>query len=346
MPKKVQFRFMDRFNIGSRTIGYREPVFIIAEAGVAHFGSLEKAKRLVDLAVHAGADAIKFQIFKTDNLISVESQEWRTRMKTRELSYDAFTEIKRYCDGKGIIFFATAHDGESLDFLDTLDVPAYKVGSGEVKNWAFIRKVAERGKPVLISTGMYTMEDVASVLKVVMEAGNANIALLYCVTRYPTPPSEVNLRVIETFRNTFKVITGYSDHTKGFHFPLAAVVLGASIIEKHIALDFNVPNAQDWKVSCSSADFLEMVRQIREIEVGLGSGIKVLSEAEKGSLKWASKSLVAAVDIMAGETITFDKLCTKRPGNGILPTEINKVVGKKARIRIKVDTIIKKEHLL
>jgi len=337
----MAFKFSNVFSIQGRQVGKGCSVFIIAEAGVAHFGSLDKARRLVDLAVEAKADAVKFQVFKASELISSESREWVHRLRSRELPYEAFGDIQRYCHEKRIIFFATAHDEPSLEVLDTLDVPVYKIGSGEVDNWAFIEKVASRKKPVILSTGLYTLEQVGTALDRIAKVGNPDVSVLHCVTDYPTVPAEVNLRAMDTIRETYSVITGYSDHTKGFHFPLAAVARGASIIEKHITLDFDVPNAQDWKVSCGPEDFPVMVRQIRDIEVGLGSGVKRPGEAELSNVSWARKSLVAAVDISEGETITPDKLSIKRPGIGIVPTDVEKVVGKKAKVKIKANTLIK-----
>ncbi len=339
------FTFNRKFSFGGREIGLNCPVFIIAEAGVAHFGSIEKAKRLVDLAKEAGADAVKFQIFKTDELISSESAEWKNRLRPKELPYEAFKDIQTYCSKKNITFLCTAHDESSLKFLDTLNVPAYKIGSGEVANWVFIEKIAARKKPVILSTGMYNLEDIGDALKIFEKTGSPDVAVLHCVTSYPALPSEVNLRAMDTIRETYGVIVGYSDHTQGFHFPLAAVARGAYIIEKHISLDFNVPDAQDWKVSCGPEDFSIMVQQIRDIEAGLGSGIKVPSESERLSINWARKSLVATEDIMEGETIDLKKLNAKRPGFGIMPADIDKVIGKKANRKIKKDTLIKWEHL-
>jgi len=339
-------KFSKTFRITNREIGQRQPVFIIAEAGVAHFGSIEKAKALVDLAVSAGVDAVKFQVFKTGELFCREAKEWLARMQSKELPFDAFREIKEYCDKKGIIFFATAHDETSLEFLDTLNVPAYKIGSGEVDNWPFLKKVALKKKPVILSTGMYTLDKINHALNIFAEVGNLDIALLHCVTLYPTPPSEVNLRMIETLKESFHVIVGYSDHTEGFHFPLAAVAFGAQIIEKHITLDVNISNAQDWKVSCRAEDLTLMVRQIREIEAGRGSGIKVLSEAERLNLRWARKSLVAMRDISKGEVITSSAIGAKRPGVGISPAYIDKIIGRKAKVDIQKDTMIRWEYLL
>jgi N-acetylneuraminate synthase/N,N'-diacetyllegionaminate synthase len=342
----MSFRFRKSFSIGPRQVGEGNPIFIVAEAGVAHFGSVDKAKALVDLAVSAGADAIKFQIFKTNELVSKEAQDWIERLQPKELPFAAFKEIQAYCGEKEIIFFATAHDEPSLDFLDSLEVEVLKIGSGEVANWPFLEKVASRGKPVILSTGMYTLEEIGQALAVFAVTGNPDVAVLHCVTRYPTPAPEVNLRAMQTIQESFDVIVGYSDHTEGIHFPLAAAALGAKIIEKHISLDFNVPNAQDWKVSCGPDNLAVMVKHLRDIEVGLGSGVKTPSEAERSSLLWARKSLVAARDIREGELITADLLQAKRPGKGIPPARFGEVVGRKAKVEIRKDSAIRWEELL
>jgi N-acetylneuraminate synthase/N,N'-diacetyllegionaminate synthase len=337
--------FNEEIRIGERVVGKGHPIFIIAEAGVAHFGSLNKARKLVDLAASAGADAVKFQVFQTAALVSSACPEWRRRLASRELPLEAIRDIRDYCIDRGIPFFATAHDLESLDWLDELGVCFYKVGSGEVRNWSYLEEIARRGKPVFLSTGMYTLDDVARALGIFAEAGNADLVVLHCVTSYPTPVVEVNLRAMDTIREVFRVITGYSDHTQGFHVPLAAAARGAKVLEKHISLDFNVPDAQDWKVSCGPHDFKTFVDQVREVEASLGSGIKVPSPAEKASLVWARKSLVAARRIPAGTIITLDDLTCKRPGTGIAPSEMNVVLGRTAEQDIPEDTLIQPEML-
>ncbi len=342
----MAYQFSHKFQVGERFIGSEQPVFIIAEAGVAHFGSLDKAYALVDMAADAKSDAIKFQVFQTDKLVSSESPEWAERLKSRELPFEAFQKISAYCREKGIMFFATAHDDPSLEFLCKLDVPLFKIGSGEVSNWAYIERVANLGKPVILSTGMYSMEQMDHALNIFKKADNPNIAVLHCVTQYPTPPMDVNLRLINTIRKRYNVIAGYSDHTRGFHLPLAAVALGARVIEKHITLDFNVPNAQDWKVSCGHDDLSLMISQIHDIEKGLGNGVKCASEGEKTSLIWARKSLVAARQINAGEILSQECIAIKRPGTGIAPDQLGEVIGKKAKSDIEKDHIIKRENLL
>ena len=324
-----EFSFSPSINIDGREIGPGYPVYIIAEAGVAHFGSLEKAFRLVDLAVGAGADAVKFQLFRTEVLISGINQEWRDRLKPKELPPEAFEEIADYCREAEITFLATAHDEPSLEDLDRLGVPAYKIGSGEVDNWPFVQRVCERGKPVIISTGMYDLEQVGMALEAAERAENPDIALLHCATMYPTPPELVNLSAMETMRGRYQTVCGYSDHTEGFHIPLAATALGADIVEKHISLDFNVPDAQDWKVSCGPLDLADFIRQAREVRACVGDGNKKPSSRELASKKWAAKSLVAARDLSAGTVLTKDMLAAKRPGEGIAPHRLEEVLGKK-----------------
>ena len=334
------------FSIDGKAIGAGCPAYIIAEAGVAHFGSRAKAFELVDLAVAAGADAVKFQIFQADTLISSAAPEWKKRLGSRCLPFSDFKEIQSYCRQKGITFLATAHDEPGLEYIDTLHVPAYKIGSGEVENWPFIKKIAGRGKPVIFSTGMYTLDKVRLALALFAESGNSEVAVLHCVTSYPTPPAEVNLLAMNTIREAFQVVTGYSDHTQGHHFPLAAVALGAKIIEKHISLDFDVPDAQDWKVSCGWHDLPLFIRQVREIEEGLGTGEILPTLSEQKSLLWARKSLVAATDIKEGDLLDREKIVCKRPGTGISPSELDNYLGKRAKVSIPADTLIRPEDLI
>ncbi|OVE76453.1 hypothetical protein BVX97_00925 [bacterium E08(2017)] len=307
---------------------------------------MEKALQLVDLAESAGADAVKFQVFNTDKLISMEAPDWKDRFREKELSYEQFAEINDYCASKGITFLATAHDYESLEFLQELDLPAYKIGSGEIGNWSFIRKVLSLGKPVIFSTGMYSIEDIDQAMKVAEECANPDVVAMSCTTMYPCPPEMVKLQAINVIRERYGIVSGYSDHTSGFHFPVCAVALGAAVIEKHITLDYDVPNAQDWKVSCGAHDLPLMVSQIREIEKGLAAGGVEPSKDELGNLKWARKSIVASRDIDAGALVEDGDVTTKRPGTGLQPYELKNVIGRTAKVAIKSDTLIKMEDLI
>jgi len=338
-------RLSNRVKIGSREIGLGNPVFIIAEAGVNHFGNVEIAKHLVDMAVIARADAVKFQIFKTENLVSSVAPDWIERLKPKELPYDAFKYLKEYCEQKGIMFLATAHDDESLDFYNSLNPIAYKIGSGEVSNTPYLRKIAKKKKPVILSTGMYDMGDVRDAVNIFLDEGNTNLILLHCITCYPPVPEDINLKVINTLQKEFGCPVGYSDHTIGNDIVLAAVAVGASVIEKHIAVSKKTPGSQDCPVSCDERDLIEMVNSIRKIEKAVGSGIKVPSERELKSKEWARKSIVAKVDIKKGDVITEDMLTLKRPGTGISPKDISKVIGRKAKKDIKMDSLLKFDDL-
>jgi N,N'-diacetyllegionaminate synthase len=336
----MKFQFLDNFQVESKNIGRGAPVFIIAEAGVNHFGDLKKAKKLVDLAVDSGADAFKLQVFNTEKLVSRISQEWIDRLKPKELSRDEVKRIQSYCHKREIIFFATAHEEESFEYLDTLHVPLFKIGSGEVGNLEFLEAVAKKNKPIIISTGMYTMRDIQNALDVIWKAGNNQVVVLHCVTQYPTPPEDIHLRAMDLIREEFCLPVGYSDHTKGWIIPLAAVARGASVIEKHITIDRNVPNAQDWIVSCGPDDFPQFVNSVRLVEKALGKPEKFPNKAEIENRKWAGKSIVAKEPILSGTVITREHICTKRPGTGIQPGHIGNVIGKQAKKDIEQDALI------
>ena len=334
-----------RFRLGNRWVGEGESCFVIAEAGVSHFGSEEKAFQLIDLAIDARADAVKFQIYDVDTMISKESPEWKARLGSRALPLSVFRTLKNYCKERNIVFLVTAHDEVGLEILIDLNVDGYKFGSGEVSNWPFILRVASLGKPIILSTGMYSFQDVKHVVDLVRRAGNPDLALLHCVTQYPTPVQQVNLRVMELYRSSFGGVVGYSDHTAGYHVPLAAVALGAHIIEKHISLDFNVPNAQDWKVSCGPHNLKLFIEELRETELALGLPEKVVSSEETLNKEWACKSIVLLVDKMAGDTISEQDVIFKRPGTGIAPSRLNEVVGKSVRKYFAKDSVLQWEHI-
>ncbi|MCF8037720.1 MAG: N-acetylneuraminate synthase family protein [Desulfohalobiaceae bacterium] len=326
--------------IEDNVVGPGHPVFIIAEAGVNHFGRIELAEHLIDIAVLAGADAVKFQIFKTENLISSAAPDWIRRMKSKELPYQDFARLQKYCLQKNIIFLATAHDEESFDFLVTLEPKAFKIGSGEIANPLFLQKIAVEQKPVILSTGMYTLDDVHRALDIFSRAENEDLILLHCNTAYPPQPDEINLRAIEAMSGEFACPIGYSDHNVGIDITLAAVAIGARVIEKHIALDRNAPGSQDCPVSCDQKGLVDLVNGIRRVEMALGSYEKKPSKAEQKSRDWARKSIVAGTDILEGQTIQEDMLVFKRPGTGISPELLSTVVGKKARRRIDRDTLL------
>lgn len=314
---------------------------IIAEAGVNHNGSFELACRLVDEAAAAGADYVKFQTFKTENLVtrSVKAADYQKAncnadsqfemLKRLELTFDQFGELADYCRSKGIGFLSTPFDKESISFLASLGMDYMKVPSGELTNLPYLRDVASTGIPPVISTGMSTLSDVENALEVFMDAGflREDIILLHCTTQYPTPFRDVNLRAMLTLKAAFGTVIGYSDHTPGIEVPIAAVALGGKVIEKHFTLDKNM-EGPDHKASLNPSELREMVSAIRNIEESLGSGIKSVAASEKENIKAARKSIVASKEIKKGEVFSEENLTVKRPGTGISPILWDEVVGR------------------
>ncbi len=316
-------------------------VYIIAEAGVNHNGSFELACRLADAAKESGADCVKYQTFKSENLVSKDAQKAEYQKKTTgdssqqdmlkmlELSYDSFVRLKEYCDKIGICFLSTPFDFESIDFLKSLDMPFWKIPSGEVTNYPYLVALAKTGKPVVMSTGMCEINEIADAIKVLKDNGTKDIKLLHCNTEYPTPFEDVNLTAMKTMREAFSTEVGYSDHTKGIEVPIAAVALGATIIEKHFTLDRNM-EGPDHKASLEPQELKQMVCSIRNIEMAIGTGDKTPSASEKKNITIARKSIVAKKGIKAGEVFTVENITVKRPGTGISPMRWNEVLGTKA----------------
>ena len=318
-------------------------VLIIAEAGVNHNGSLDIAKKLIDKAVEAGVDIIKFQTFKSEKLVSKAARqaEYQQRnigkkdegqlamLKKLELSETDHEELIAYCREKGIRFFSTAFDMDSIEYLHSLNLDLWKIPSGEVTNYPYLRKIAQYHEPVILSTGMCELSDIDAAVRVLIDFGvkKEQITILHCNTEYPTPYEDVNLRAMLEIRDRFGVNVGYSDHTNGIEVPVAAVAMGATVIEKHFTLDKNM-EGPDHKASLEPDELKAMVRAIRNIEKSLGSGHKSISESEKKNIEIARKSIVAACPIKKGEMFTEDNLTVKRPGNGISPMRWNEVVGK------------------
>lgn len=337
--------FRRQIRVGNTLIGEESPTYIIAEGGVAHFGDLGKALALVDLAADGGADAFKTQAFTTDSLISAHLPEWRDRLRPKEVGLDFIAHMKQRCDERGITFLCTAHDPSVLPWLDELDVAATKVGSGERGNLPFLRELARRGRPMILSTGMYEERHLLEAIEAIGGEGLDELALLHCVTSYPTPSNQVNLRAMDRMRELFPGPVGYSDHTQGHSVVLAAVALGADIVEKHITLDFDVPNAQDWKVSCGPDDFATFVRAIRDVEAAVGRPIKEAQPCEQGALVWALKSLVAARDLPAGTVLEREHLLAKRPGDGIPPSHLAQFLGKRLVQPLAADAALRFEDI-
>ena len=306
-------------------------VYIIAEAGVNHNGKLDLALELCDAAKEAGVDCVKFQTWKTENIVTqsaamadyqkeniqTETESQYEMLKRLELSYEHFEYIKQYCEKIGIDFLSTPDEEESLDFLMTrLNLPLVKIGSGEVTNIPYLRKIASYGKPIILSTGMSRLAQVAIAYDTLVKAGSPSISLLHCTTNYPCPMDEVNLRAMHTLKEAFKCKVGYSDHTMGIEVPIAAVAMGAEIIEKHFTLDRSM-DGPDHKASLEPFELKQMVQSIRNIEKALGDGIKHPNKSEEANAKVVHKSILAKRPIRKGELLSEDNLTTKRAGSGI-----------------------------
>lgn len=317
-------------------------VLIIAEAGVNHNGSIQLAKQLIDKAVEAGVDIIKFQTFNSEKLVSKAAKQAEyqqrnigkkdegqlTMLKKLELSQANHEELIAYCNEKNIRFFSTAFDMESIDYLHSLDMGLWKIPSGEITNYPYLRKIAQYQEPVILSTGMCELSDIDAAMNVLLEYGvkKEQITILHCNTEYPTPFEDVNLKAMLEIGEKFGVQIGYSDHTKGIEVPIAAVSLGATVIEKHFTLDKNM-EGPDHKASLEPDELKAMVSAIRNIEQALGTGHKTISESERKNIEIARKSIVAARPIQVGELLTEENLTVKRPGTGISPMRWNEVVG-------------------
>lgn len=323
--------------------------FIIAEAGVNHNGSLKLAKQLVDVAVKAQADAVKFQTFKTENEISKIAQKAQYQKETTdsnesqydmvkklELPFEDFKILQNYCKQKGIMFLSTPFELESVKFLESLNLDYMKIPSSEITNLPFLREIASHGGKVILSTGMSTLKEVEEAINVLK---GCEISLLHCTTEYPCPYQDVNLKVIQTMKERFKLPVGYSDHTQGIEIAIAAAATGAEIIEKHFTLDKDMPGP-DHKASLSPEELTQMVKSIRNLEKAVGDGIKKPSPSEIKNMEIARKSIVAKCDIKKGEMFSEKNLTTKRPGSGISPMKWDEIIGQIAQKEYKEDDLI------
>lgn len=337
-------------------LSFKRPrsVFIIAEAGVNHNGSIKTAKRMIDIAKDSGADAIKFQTFKAKNLVSKFADKARYQQETtdkNESHYDmlkkleldaaAHQELFNYCLQRGIIFLSSPFDLESIDLLERMHLQIFKIPSGEINNLPYLRKIGILKKKVILSTGMSGLKEIREALSILIKSGTPkkNITVLHCNTEYPTPYKDVNLSAMLKIRDTFKVAVGYSDHTPGIEVPIAAAALGAYVIEKHFTLDKNM-DGPDHKASLIPQELKAMVKAIRNTELAIGDGIKVTSSSERKNKSIVRKSIVALRDIEKGECFSEINIATKRPGTGISPMEWDRVIGKKARKDFKEDELI------
>lgn len=335
--------------VGNREIGKGKPCFIIAEAGVNHNGDLSMAKRLIDAASDAGADAVKFQTFHADSLVTASAckadyqkdttgagESQYAMLKRLELGDKDFFDLAEYSRQKGIIFLSTPFDTSSVDLLDRIGVPAFKISSGDLTNAPLLAYIARKNKPVILSTGMATLEEARKAVDNVTRAGNNQIVILHCVTSYPAKIEEANLLAIKTLQNAFNYLTGFSDHTPGWIAPLGAIALGSCVLEKHITLDKSLPGP-DHRASMEPGEFKEMVTLVRIMEKALGTGEKVPGKEEVGIKDVARKSVTSSRNIPRGQTISADMLTIKRPGTGIDPGYFDEVCGKAAKVDIGLD---------
>lgn len=327
---------------------------IIAEAGVNHNGDIEMARRLVEVAAQSGADFVKFQTFKAEKLVTrkaakadyqvqlgAESESQFDMLHRLELSFEMHVALIEHCKVQGIRFLSTGFDVESVNLLASLDIPLFKIPSGEITNLPYLQHIGGKRKPIILSTGMANMDEIAAALAVLETAGTPReqITVLHCNTEYPTPMRDVNLLAMQSIREAFGVQVGYSDHTRGIEVPIAALALGATVIEKHFTLDRNLPGP-DHQASLEPSELSAMVAAIRNIELALGDGVKRPSPSEAKNIPIARKSLVAACRIRAGELFTLNNLAVKRPGSGVSPMRLNEMLGRLAKRDYQVDELI------
>lgn len=330
-------------------------VFIIAEAGVNHNGIIEIAKKLIDIAIESGADAVKFQTFKTEKLVSKNAKKAKYQiedtnksvesqfemLKKLELSETAHYELMKYCKSKNIVFLSSPFDHDSIDLLVKLGLEIFKIPSGEITNLPYLRYIGKLNKKIIISTGMSLLSEIEDALDVLIEAGTKkeNIVLLHTTSQYPASVNEVNLNVMCAIQKKFKVNVGYSDHTIGIEIPIAAVAIGAKVIEKHFTLDKNM-EGPDHKASLEPNELKAMVKAIRNIEFAMGNEIKKPSKSEILNMRVVRKSIVARCDIQKGEILSEHNITTKRPGNGISPMRWDEVIGTVATNNYNEDDLI------
>jgi N,N'-diacetyllegionaminate synthase len=343
--------------IGDRPIGPGQPCFIIAEAGVNHNGDPALAHRLIDVAFHARADAVKFQTFKADRLVTLDAPKAEYQLqqteagesqydmlKRLELSAETFGELQQHCHEVGIRFMSTPFDEDSADLLARLGVTVFKTPSGELTNLPYLAHVARKGRPMIVSTGMATLGEVEAAVNAIRSTGNPDLVLLHCVSNYPADPADVNLRAMETMTRAFGVPVGLSDHTAGIEVALAAVALGACVVEKHFTLDRTLPGP-DHAASLEPDQLAAMIRGIRNVEAALGHGRKEPTASELNTADVARKSLVAARDLLAGAVLSDDMLAVKRPGTGLPPVMRPYLIGRTLHIDVKAGTLIALEML-
>jgi N-acetylneuraminate synthase len=343
--------------IAGRSIGAGAPCLIIAEAGVNHNGDLNIARQLISVAAEAGADAVKFQTFTAESLVTKDAPKAEYQLRTTnrsesqyemlerlELSEPAHQSLMKEASEKGIMFLSTPFDEAGADLLNKLGIPAFKIASGEITNLPFLEHVAQKNRPVIVSTGMSNLAEVAAAVDCIKKTGNEQLILLHCVSAYPAAPADVNLRAMQTLRKEFGVPVGFSDHTLGFEITIAAVALGACVIEKHITLDRTLPGP-DHAASLEPEDLKAMVRAIRTVEAALGQESKQPTPSEANTSAVARKSLTAARDLSAGTILTKELIAIQRPGTGLSPAMRDDLVGRALRQSVRAGELLTLEML-
>lgn len=336
---------------------FKNTPFVIAEAGVNHNGELARALKLVDVAVSAGADAVKFQTFRAEKLVTAKAPKARYQkeatgakenqqamLRKLELSPEAHRKLAAVCRQKGILFLSTPFDEESADFLESLGMALFKVPSGELTHLAFLAHIARKKKPMIVSTGMSTLIEVSAAVETIRRSGNPPLALLHCVSDYPAAASDANLRAMKTMADEFHVPVGYSDHTLGVAIALAAGAMGAAVIEKHFTLDKNLPGP-DHRMSLDPVELKALVTGLRQVASALGDGVKRPRPSEEDARAAARKSVVLARSAAAGTKLTRKFLTVKRPGTGIAPGRLNDLIGRKLKKALPADTVLDWEML-
>ncbi len=346
---------VNSIQFSGRAVGSGFPCFIIAEAGVNHNGSLDMARQLIDAAAEAGADAVKFQTFNAEKLVGsgVSKAEYQlkttdpdesqlTMLRRLEFSMDSHRVLRDYSDEKGILFLSTPFDQESVDLLDQLGIPVFKISSGDITNWPLLKYIAKKGKPIILSTGMSYLEEVSEAIRLIFETGNDQVSVLHCVSNYPANPEDINLQAMATMAKSFRLPVGYSDHTLGIEISFAAVACGACIIEKHFTLDRALPGP-DHAISILPQELAALTRGVRLISGALGNGEKIPAKSEKKSREVARRSLVASCDIAPGTVIEEPMILCMRPGTGLSPIYCDWVIGRRAKVKIMANQLIARE---
>ena len=344
--------------VGNNKIGFKKPVYIVAEAGVNHNGDVNIAKKLIKKAKKIGADCIKFQTFKANNIVTkkapkadyqlnvTDAEESQYDMlKKLELDFDAYETIVKYCDDLNIDFLSTPYNKSDVDFLETFDVPAYKIASGQLTEIPFLEYIAKKNKPIILSTGMGSLAEVYEAVKAIKHHGNNDIVVMQCTTNYPSDIEDANINTLVTMKNSLQTLTGYSDHVPSNYACYAAVALGAKVVEKHFTLDREM-SGPDHSSSLDIDGFSELIKGIRNIERALGNGFKAPTKKEKQNIYGMRRSLVALVDMKEGDIIDMENIGFKRPLNGLPVKELKEIVGKRLSKRIKKDAPVTKDAII